>query len=868
MNNVLRALGLDVAPTRCGRYELRDKLGEGSMGVVYRAHDPELDREVAIKLLRRDAGEDARQRLRREAHALARLSDPRVVAVLAIGEAAGQCFIAMELVSGQTLAAWAEGGERDVRARRERALRFLREAGMGLAAAHRMGVVHRDFKPANVLIRDDGLVKVADFGLARMGERLPTHEETRSGQDSRATVSVTAIAGTPLYMAPEQHEGRPADARSDQFAFAASAWEILTGVPPFAGRTLVELGEAKLAGVLQGGHDLPRHVRRALRRAMKTDPDQRFADMDALLDALAPRRLPVAWGLGATAAVVGMATALLWTDGRPMHPCAQLQPPRWSSAEREALERSFSRGQTLQAPDAWSRLQVALDTHVEQWARTRDAECKGASASRAPAVAACLERAARGFDRMVELASSDSATALQVVSMLDELPKPQCGSHEPSAAWREVEDALVEAGLLGAASRHAEELAALEELESRARALGDPQLLGRVLVSLGTAKFRFRQLQAAVQLLEEAHALAIEARDDVLASEGTVVAVEILFELGDARAIRRWLDHGNVAHERLGRPASREAVWLLVFESQLAAWFENDDERSLELAIAAAEMAETLGQRDDRAFRAWTSAHEMLFDRYMKLVDIDEAERLARQIGAAQNERLGADHPISKMARTHLGDVLVARRRNTDALAAYEAALDGARAYYGHGTLEVAEILVKTVTAQRLLGDLDSAFASAREALRIFEDIGGAPALVQTALAPLAIVQQVAGDLEGARATGERLVALIEGDLGPSHGSLAPATFNLAEVLLELGEHAEAERRYRRSLEIVQGNFGPDLPHLAYPLVGLGEVALLDGRLAQAETHLRRAAELAAAHPDPKLLPRIESALARLEQAH
>src|SRR5450755_1589269 len=221
-----------------GRYRLLQLVGRGGMGEVYAAYDPELDRRVAIKILRADARPDHIEaaRLAREAQAVAKLSHPNVVAIYDVGSSAGRMFLAMELVEGETLAAWLAHHTR----RTSEILSMFLMAGRGLCAAHRAGIVHRDFKPQNVMVARDGSARVMDFGLAAAGG--PGHT-----QQIRLT-KAGAILGTPLYMSPEQMVGQTVDPRADQFSFCVSLWEALHGARPFEGSTVLELRGDVLAG--------------------------------------------------------------------------------------------------------------------------------------------------------------------------------------------------------------------------------------------------------------------------------------------------------------------------------------------------------------------------------------------------------------------------------------------------------------------------------------------------------------------------------------------------------------------------------------------------------------------------------------------
>lgn len=278
-----------------GRYVVLSRIGKGGMGVVYAAYDPDLDRKVALKLLlSHRAGDTAgRARLLREAQAMARLTDPNVVSVYDVGAFGDRVWIAMEFIHGQTLSRWLKQTSRRWG---EVLIVFLR-AGEGLASAHAAGLVHRDFKPDNVMIDDGGRVHVMDFGLVR-SDRSPTQElpgnlsELR-GLDALREVLTNegAVIGTPQYMAPEQWAGTVTDTRTDQFSFCVALWEALHGTPPFAATTVDELVGAVLAGRIQkpANSRVPRWLHLVLLRGLQVDPDQRFPSMRGLLEALSRR---------------------------------------------------------------------------------------------------------------------------------------------------------------------------------------------------------------------------------------------------------------------------------------------------------------------------------------------------------------------------------------------------------------------------------------------------------------------------------------------------------------------------------------------------------------------------------------------------
>jgi serine/threonine protein kinase len=324
------AAGERVLPpgTIIGRFVLRDIIGAGGMGVVYAAHDPELKRAVAIKVLRQRGGADAsgilEARMRREAQAMARLSHPNVLPIFDVTAYDGRLVVAMELVEGGTLRDWLAREKRTP----AQIIDVLAKAGRGLAAAHAAGLVHRDFKPDNVLVGDDGQVRVTDFGLACFAGAPSEPDaggEAAAPKIERAiSLSITrpgTILGTPAYMSPEQLRGEPADARTDQFSFCVALCEALYGGRPFDGSTLAELREATSAGRIslpRGHRGVPRGLRRILFVGLRPRPEDRQASMAALLEAIdrATRshsvgRLSVAGSLLAAAGAI-VIIALVW----------------------------------------------------------------------------------------------------------------------------------------------------------------------------------------------------------------------------------------------------------------------------------------------------------------------------------------------------------------------------------------------------------------------------------------------------------------------------------------------------------------------------------------------------------------------------
>jgi tRNA A-37 threonylcarbamoyl transferase component Bud32 len=305
-----------------GRYIILARLGAGGMGVVYTAYDPQLDRKVALKLLRAGgaiADDEARSRLVREAQAIAQLSHPNVVAVYDVGTAdTGEVYIAMELVEGETMTSWLGHWDRSWR----EILDLFFQAGRGLSAAHARGLVHRDFKPDNVLVGTDGRVRVTDFGLARsLIDQVEEELRDRPRPDLaalRVTLTATGtVLGTPRYMAPEQLRGADADARSDQFSFCVALFEALYGLHPLPGDSVIEMVQhAAEPQPPPADTKVPPQIGRAIMRGLSSEPNKRFPTLAALLLEATPPPLHTGrrgWLMlvGALALVIGGAAAAM-----------------------------------------------------------------------------------------------------------------------------------------------------------------------------------------------------------------------------------------------------------------------------------------------------------------------------------------------------------------------------------------------------------------------------------------------------------------------------------------------------------------------------------------------------------------------------
>lgn len=525
--------GADALPTVqagdvIGAYRVAGTLGAGAMGVVFRGIDPRLHREVALKVVHDPRLTAAR--VREEARALARLNHPHVVTVLAAGDSAYGPWIAMELVEGWTLAEWARRTRPSVQ-ERERA---LVEAARGLLAAHEAGIVHGDFKPANVLVGRDGRVRVADFGLAR-----PVRGAAPSlGPHVDPTSTNTAIGGTPAYLAPEVlGGGRPSQA-SDQFSLCVTAWELLGGSRPFTARDTKALRDAALQGPPSPVASIPRAWREPLRRGLAARPDDRYPDLARLIVDVAPVRrgrsrgslLPAALlGLGA----VGLVTALALPEPDR---CGAIGPAPGMTELDEA---------TLPEVDAEDR--ARLGRWVGAWTAEREAACRVEDERRT----ACLELLQARFEGRLEGLRDgqrprsgvlrdigDPVSCATPGLVRDEAPSPEVRSLQKRYAAAR--------GRWGSVAPTPEIRRRYAALVEEADALGVPRIQLLARTSLGRAEHLLGEFEPAAKNFESAYFRAIELEDHRAAWESALGMAQCLGHgLARYEEAIQWVEHAR-----------------------------------------------------------------------------------------------------------------------------------------------------------------------------------------------------------------------------------------------------------------------------------------------------------------------------------
>ena len=798
------AMALPSLTERVGRYEIIGELGAGAMGVVYRARDPELDREVAIKLVQPQPGapeaELVAQRTLREGRALARIDHANVVRVFDVGRWDGGLFVAMERAAGVSLRVWLETARTPAQI-----IDVLAQCARGLAAAHAAGVIHRDFKPDNVIVDERGHARVTDFGLAQTDRddvrTVPAGDDVH---DIRLT-RTRGIVGTPAYMAPEQHRGESLDARADQFAWGVTLAEALTGDRPFAAATLDAL---KAPPVLPA----QRRVRRVLERALAFDPAQRFSSMTDVVTALRPRRV---WPWLAAAVVIagiaGVAGAFML---RERDACAGVDAAidaTWTAARRDKLAATFAAGPPF-GTRAWAYAASAIDKHASAWKTARVGVCRAGvergevdAGTRAKTVH-CLER------RIVELEAvlarweriGADANAPEIV---DRLASPAACATADAPAPTAAESArtkALEARFAAAivAADAGQPLEAEPLLVALERELVDhPALRAEVLVRLSGVERDLGKRDAAHAHLVTALAVAEGAR-------------------ADRARVRAWLGLAQSSADDFAKvdeakDALRLAGAVLAHVGDPALSRLHDTVRGL-VAVRANDTAEAVAAfragLDDPTLKATERAQRLQMLARALIASGDHAGALAEleRASALLVEALGPDAPQLVYVLNTQMDPLEYLGRAREAIAAGERALALIDASYGKTNPRRAQTL----------GNLASMYASI-------------------------------GDNKRAKAMQEEVIADATAQFGPEATQTATAHLNLASTLDDLGEIEASLQHLERAKAIYMKALGPDAPPLANVHGALAEAHSKLGRPAEALANAERALAIREAGDTP-----------------
>jgi eukaryotic-like serine/threonine-protein kinase len=818
--------------SKLGRYVVLHRVGAGGMGIVYAAYDPELDRKVALKLLigsgagsSQKVRADQRTRLLREAQAMARLSHPNVITVHDVGTFEGQVFLAMEFVDGCTLKAWLQAKVR--RSWRE-ILEVFAAAGRGLAAAHAAGLIHRDFKPDNVLLAcgpDDRpeRVLVTDFGLARpargqtdafaaVGTTLPSGQQVLSAQ----LTQTGALVGTPAYMAPEQLAGERIDALSDQFSFCVALYEGLYGKRPFAGKALPEL----IANVCEGrlrsmprDANVPRWLRRALLRGLSTEALDRYPDVDALLIALErdPWRSWRRWGtvlLPGGVLAIGIAAHqrdLPARDGYCADVDRRLQGV-WDADRRQRIEAAFMDTGKPFAAHSFKSVASALDAYATRWVSLQHASCEAQARGDEPGAVLALRMSCLGhhLDTLGMLTDvlteTDADTVERALDAVLRLPDPavcedvdrltlRLGMLEaPGEAESEGAEILARAQVLRDAGRYEDALDAARRAVSAANEAGSDRIAAEALQILAIGLELTGRIPEAEDTYHEALTLALRVDHPVVIAR---VAIGLTWLSngadGDLASAERWARHGLAATARMGGEPELEAQ----LQNALGmAYLEHD--RFVEAQTCfrnGLAIREAAFGPDHASLSEPLNAMGQLLGKQGEHPQAAEYFERARRL---MEREYGPQHPNTAAAIGNLGVTYGRMGQVERARMAHEEALAIRLASLGPDHPHTATSHYNIAVAFMEQGLLDDALAHNLQALAIYRRVFGGQSLdVATALGNIAAIEHQRGRLDDAQRYHRQALTIVRELLGDDHPKTARYEQRLAEVLVE----ADHDRR-------------------------------------------------------------------------
>ena len=842
-----------------GRYVLLDRLGTGGTGEVYAAFDPELDRRVAVKRLH--GGTAAA--LVREARILASLNHPNVVTVHDVGTDDGQAYLAMELIDGEDLARWLAG--RATPAWTE-VLEIVLACVDGLAAAHGEGIIHGDVKPANILVGIDGRVRVSDFGVAR-----------RRGSDADGEGST---AGTPRYMAPEQHRGRVPDARSDVYSLAVTAWEALFGAAPFGGEDdaterpstgspawLADLEDAKQSGpprVPPDSRGVPAAIVEALHKAMSPEPADRFATMTELGDALRPGasggRAPVIVVSVAVAAVVG-AVGLSAFGEAPDERCsgsADALVDVWDGSRRKAVL-----ARAIELRDAWpddsaTRVAQQLDAYGEAWIAMHRDNCvatvvRGEQPQSEMGVrSGCLTRARAELAATVDLLiAADAEIANHAPMMVGYLPAVErCRdtvaiehrSLTPNNAALAEQVERIRTGLARAiatsrAGRHLDAREQLEDLEARAEALGYEPLLVELAPTLGLTFERTGDPKQAEAAWRRGAELGIKVGPPDPASRSAAQLTGFLVD-HDKRfdEAEVWAAVAVNLARRVGPGTPAEGYAL---NRRGSLWLEQaryeDAEADYRAALEIFRRTRPPGHPDIGL--GLNSLGRVYHDRHQ----LDDAERYYREGNEVIAAAFGPRHPQVAIGLDNLAQVDEARGDYEASLAKTRQAMEMAEPVLGPNHPQVAGLYTNLGGVLGSLGRFDDQLAAYRRALEIKETVYSPDHVeIGRALNNIGFAALRRQDYAAAEEPLERGLKITEAALGQSHPDVLRLVTNLAIARAQQGDLDGALTQFERALKMREASLPPEHPAIASVLGNLATTELMLGRWSDAEAHFQR----------------------------
>ncbi|KAB2899521.1 MAG: tetratricopeptide repeat protein [Kofleriaceae bacterium] len=838
-----------LAPgTRLGRYEIRDVIGAGGLGVVYRAHDPELEREVAIKVVAARGGR-RQERLLAEARTMAKLDHPAVMPVFDVGAIDAGVYIVMPYLAGGTLHDWIHAKPRpwkDVLAR------FI-QAGGGLEAAHRAGLVHRDFKPRNVLLDGDNVL-VADFGIA-------TYE---SPDAAGAAGGASLVGGTPGYMAPEQARGDDVDARADQYSFCISLWEGLHGERPNDAdtRTASRPSADNLPPRPAERRHAPRWLLDAVSRGFSANPDQRWPSLAALIDHIEsrgrrPRRVATSATLVLIAgAAVAFAVSMSRTSGDECPDPSSRVAGIWNPRVRAGAEAAFLATKVSYAGDLAARLLSEVDARTTTWRAAVIETCRlRRSGKPSEAVldlrSQCLERwlqELRGTigvlagvrDRKSIDAAAEAARAMSPIgdctdnTLLGRLVPPP---PDRRADVDQIRAELLELELALRTQTITDAVKDAARLVDRARAAGHDPTLARVLKFQANLLRKTMDAEASKPVLADLAQVAARGGDDRTAAWAWVERISVNNGLEQREEAAQLLPAAHAAVARAGNPIDLKA-FLMITEASLVDG-EGQPERALALLKEAEQTlraagADTPGSEYAAVLRGVLGG---IGAAHGSAGDFDASAAAFREALAEAERHVGPEHPDLGVLHYNLGETLRRSGRAEEALTAfnranriYERAVGPSSALVS-AQARIAGILYLLDRTGESLIAFDKALAYARQVLPPDSPVIAGIISDRTA---------VLLDLKRYQEVIDQLTPVIESREKQDPKGVATALNNRGAAYRRLERYDEAARDYEKAIALIDGSKGGERQLVTF-LQWLGRTYILANQPQKAIAPLERA---------------------------
>ncbi len=881
---------------KVSRYVILEEVGKGAMGRVLRAYDPRLQREVAIKELRTEAmSAEATSRLVNEARAMAAVSHPNVVPVFDVEPlGGGQIILVMQYVAGTTMRAWmrTEPPWREV-------VDTLVAAGYGLDAAHRAGLLHRDFKPANVLLAQDGAVKVTDFGLAKPAgrrERSISASGAGSGDDhlssdpvvstSQTRTEVGVVLGTPRYMAPEQHFGAQLTPSADQYAFCVSLWEALVHAPPFSGHGL---GKKKRGGPPPWpGEGVPRFVVDAVMRGLSPHPEDRWPSMQALLERLANdpakrrnKRLTVAGVV--TLAMTSAGFAWQAYSGDMVGACAgaaEEVEEAWGEVRRRETKAALLEEDTPYARATWERASLRLDEFTDAWIAEHEDACRATAVRGVQSESvldlrmACLRsveldlRAVTGV-----LANADADVRNNVDTLLASLPRVErCADVERlqadvepppkslAAPVHEARSLLATADAERNAGRFEGALSRTEDAAAALAGVDYPPVSAELHLAEGKVHDRLGRYEEAMVALRLASHIAASTGQRALLRDATTRSMHVLGKrmsrFSEALALAP-VAEGLAKGHPLEEADVANVLALIFLEKGDVAEAEVRQRRAFELRRAA------LGDGHP-GLGASHHSLALVFSAQSRYAEELEQHRKSLDIWMTA---LGPEHPNVSMAMSNIATSYFLQGLYEESEAAHRESLELRIAALGPDHPEVLDARVNFALTLCKQGQWKTCDAELTRALDVQKSkLGPDDRALSRTYINLAVARQAQGKVEEAARYNQLGLEIAEKTLGPDHHDTAVVRINIANGLAARGDHAKAADAYRKAIGTLVKTTGPE--HASVAIARNNLAAMLEelGRIEEAESQYRQALEirLATIGEDHPKVATVRTALARV----